>query len=232
MAIDKKALKYAHGTKISRRTILKAGAAMAMGLAGISAAGCTSSSPAPGEMKEYNGQQLTPASGFRNEGINGTQNIGSGSYSLTMSGLVDQQKTYSYADLLKMTGVQRVVKLNCVEGWDATALWEGVSLAGLLDDAGVMPSARNVIFKAQDGDSTSFAVDDARSNNFMIAYKINGIPLTADRGYPTRLVADNKWGYKWIKWITGIELSDKDYTGYWESNGYSNVGDLSQSFLS
>jgi DMSO/TMAO reductase YedYZ molybdopterin-dependent catalytic subunit len=131
-----------------------------------------------------------------------------------------------------MASVQRVVTLNCVEGWDATALWEGVSLASLLADAGVMASAITVIFQSQDGDSTSFTVDDISSNDFMIAYKINGITLTDDRGYPTRLVADTKWGYKWIKWITSIILSDQDYTGYWEKNGYSNVGNLNQSFLS
>jgi DMSO/TMAO reductase YedYZ molybdopterin-dependent catalytic subunit len=44
-------------------------------------------------------------------------------------------------------------------------------------------------------------------------------------------VAENKWGYKWIKWVTRIELSDQDYRGYWEQRGYSNSGDLNASFL-
>ncbi len=231
MAIDD-ILHDINGNKVSRRTLLKAGASVAVGLVGLSAAGCTSAAPGPGELTDYGGQKLTPADGFNNNAINGTQQIDGGAYSLSLVGLFDRPKTYSYSDLLKMSSVQKVVKLNCVEGWDATALWEGIPLKAILDDAGIDTTARTVIFYAQDGDSTSFTVDDARSHDFLIAYKINGIPLTADRGYPSRLVADNKWGYKWIKWITKIELSDKDYTGYWESRGYSNVGELSQNFLS
>ncbi len=231
MAIDD-ILHGISGNKMSRRTILKAGATVAVGLAGLSVSGCTSASPVAGELTKYNGQQLTPADGFTNNAIIGTQQIDSGAYSLALVGLFDQPKTYSYGDLMKMSSVQKVVKLNCVEGWDATALWEGIPLKSILDDAGANSAARTVIFYAQDGDSTSFTIEDALSHDFLIAYKINGIPLTADRGYPSRLVADGKWGYKWIKWITKIELSDKDYTGYWESRGYSNVGELSQNFLS
>ena len=232
MAIDAKASKVTHAAKLSRRSFLKAGAAVAIGIAGISAAGCTSSSPAPGELTQYGGKQLTPASGFETQTVSSVPQVDSGTYALAIGGLVNQQKTYSYADLLNMASVQRVVTLNCVEGWNATALWQGVSLNSLLQNAGVMPAAKTVIFKSQDGDSTSFTVDDVDGNDFLIAYKINGIPLTADRGYPTRLIADTKWGYKWIKWITSIELSDQDYEGYWETNGYSNVGNLNQSFLS
>jgi DMSO/TMAO reductase YedYZ molybdopterin-dependent catalytic subunit len=231
-AIDKSNLNVPHGSKISRRKLLKVGVAVAVGLAGISVAGCTSSSPAPGELTQYSGKQLTPASGFETQTISSVPQMDSSSYSLTISGLVNQQKTYAYADLLNLPSVQRVVTLNCVEGWNATALWKGVSLGSLLADAGVMSTAKTVIFQSQDGDSTSFTIDDVNGNDFMIALNINDIPLTADRGYPTRLVADTKWGYKWIKWITSIQLSDQNYTGYWEKNGYSNVGNLNQSFLS
>ena len=49
-------------------------------------------------------------------------------------------------------------------------------------------------------------------------------------GFPFRLVAEDKWGYKWIKWIDEIELSDNpDYQGYWEQRGYSESGNLSES---
>ena len=65
----------------------------------------------------------------------------------------------------------------------------------------------------------------------MIAYKMNNITLPAERGYPFQLVAENKWGYKWIKWITEIEISNNpDYQGYWETRGYSNTGNLDEPF--
>jgi len=65
-----------------------------------------------------------------------------------------------------------------------------------------------------------------------MAHKMNNLTLAAERGLPFQLVAESKWGYKWIKWITEIELSDEvNYKGYWESRGYSKGGDLDESFL-
>jgi DMSO/TMAO reductase YedYZ molybdopterin-dependent catalytic subunit len=56
-----------------------------------------------------------------------------------------------------------------------------------------------------------------------MAYKMNGLVLPPERGFPFELVAESKYGYKWIKWITSIELSDNEnYLGYWESRGFSN----------
>jgi DMSO/TMAO reductase YedYZ molybdopterin-dependent catalytic subunit len=50
-------------------------------------------------------------------------------------------------------------------------------------------------------------------------------------GFPFQLAAEDKWGYKWIKWVTKIELSNNpDYRGFWESRGYSNQGDIDKSF--
>jgi DMSO/TMAO reductase YedYZ molybdopterin-dependent catalytic subunit len=64
-----------------------------------------------------------------------------------------------------------------------------------------------------------------------MAYKMNEITMPPERGFPFALVAESKWGYKWIKWITAIELSDDaDYRGYWEERGFSNTADLDESF--
>jgi len=55
---------------------------------------------------------------------------------------------------------------------------------------------------------------------------MNGLTLSAERGFPFQVVAESKWGYKWVKWVTEIELSvDEHYRGYWESRGYNNNGD-------
>ena len=54
------------------------------------------------------------------------------------------------------------------------------------------------------------------------------VELPPERGFPFEVVAESKWGYKWVKWVTKIELSgDPNYRGYWESRGYNNDGDLS-----
>ena len=64
-----------------------------------------------------------------------------------------------------------------------------------------------------------------------MAYRMNNVTLPVERGYPFQLVAEDKWGYKWIKWVEKIELTDDPaYRGYWEQRGYSNTGDLNKSF--
>ncbi|TRZ50143.1 hypothetical protein D4Q80_00830 [bacterium] len=61
---------------------------------------------------------------------------------------------------------------------------------------------------------------------------MNKITLPPERGFPLQLVAESKWGYKWIKWITEIELSDDiNYRGFWESREYSNDADLDKGFF-
>jgi DMSO/TMAO reductase YedYZ molybdopterin-dependent catalytic subunit len=214
------------------------GMAAGISLSGVLAAGCStesapaaSSTPSSAEVTEYNGQKLDPISSIRENSIHGTRHINADNYSLAIAGLVDNPKTYSYRDLTSLASYRKVVTLHCVEGWDATALWEGASVKSMLDTAGIKQGAKTVIFYAQDGDSTSFSIDDIRNQDFMLAYKINNIPLTEKHGYPARLVAAEKWGYKWLKWVTRIEISDKEYKGYWESNGYSNNGDLNKSFF-
>jgi len=181
----------------------------------------------PDEIRVYNGQQLNSVNDFRNEAINGDQHINVSAYTLTITGLVQNDTVLTYDDVVnKHTHYQKVVTLHCVEGWEVTALWEGVRLKDLLQDAGYKESAQVVIFYAQDDYTTSLPLSYIVDNNIMIAFKVNGLILPADRGYPFRLVAEGKLGYKWIKWITRIEVSnDVNFRGYWESNGYSNEAD-------
>ena len=121
----------------------------------------------------------------------------------------------------------KVVTLFCVEGWAAEILWEGVLLRDLFEDAGVKDEAVVAIFHSVDGYTTSLPLDTILDKDLMIAYKMNDVVLPPERGYPFQLVAEDKLGYKWGKWIERIELSDDaDYEGYWESFGYSNEADV------
>ena len=89
-----------------------------------------------------------------------------------------------------------------------------------------------MVFTAHDGYTTSFPLDYLMNRDIIMAYRMNNITLPAERGYPFELVAEDKWGYKWIKWIEKIELTgNQDYRGYWEQRGYSNTGNLNQSFF-
>ena len=179
------------------------------------------------EVREYEGKDLSSVEDFRENSISGPQDVDIDDYTLTVTGLVDTPLELTYEQVLAREQYKKVVTLNCVEGWSVDILWEGVRVADLLDQAGADADARVIIFRAQDGYSTSLPADFIRDNDILMAYKMNGIDLPAERGFPFQLVAEEKWGYKWIKWITEIEVSDDtSFEGYWESRGYSNEGDL------
>ena len=180
------------------------------------------------EIREYEGEDLSSINDFRENSIKGPQYIDRETYRLTITGLVNNDLNYTYYDVISNYPVfKKVVTLNCVEGWSVTLLWEGILVKDLIEVSGVDPNATVMIFYAYDGYSTSFPLDYLIDNNIMIAYEMNNVTLPPERGFPFQLVAESKYGYKWIKWITAIELSDDvDYLGYWESRGYSNEANL------
>jgi DMSO/TMAO reductase YedYZ molybdopterin-dependent catalytic subunit len=186
------------------------------------------------EVRSYQGQDLSSINDFHENAINGPQYINITGYHLTVTGLTNTTLVYTYADILgRYPHYSKVVTLHCVEGWDATILWEGVQVRDLIRDAGVQPGANTIVFTAVDGYTTSFPLDYIMDRDIIMAYRMNNVTVPAERGYPFVLVAEDKWGYKWIKWIVKIELTDNpDYRGYWEQRGYSNSGDLNESFSS
>jgi DMSO/TMAO reductase YedYZ molybdopterin-dependent catalytic subunit len=179
------------------------------------------------EIREYKGEKLDSVNNFRENSIKGPQYININNYKLEINGLVDNPKEYTYDEVLSHQAYSKVLTLYCVEGWSAKILWEGVLLRDLLNEAGVKQGALTVIFHAYDGYTSSLALDYVMNNNILLAYKMNNVTLPPERGFPFQVVAEDKWGYKWVKWVTKIEISgDPDYKGYWESNGYDNNGDI------
>jgi DMSO/TMAO reductase YedYZ molybdopterin-dependent catalytic subunit len=188
---------------------------------------------APNEITEYEGVDLSSINAFRENSIKGPQEIDVESYTLGITGLVTNPTNYTYDEVLNQYQLyKKVVTLDCVEGWSVTILWEGLLVRDLLAEADPLADAEVLIFHAYDGYTTSVPLDYIMDNDILMAYKMNDLVLPPERGFPFQLVAESKWGYKWIKWITEIELSDDaDYRGYWESRGYSNSADLGESFF-
>lgn len=184
------------------------------------------------EIRDYQGVRLSSINDFRENSIKGPQNINVTGYQLEIFGLVETPTSYTYNEVLdNFTSYKKVITLNCVEGWSATVLWEGVKVMDLVAEADPDESAKIIIFHAEDGYTTSLPIDYIRDNELILAYKINEVTLPDENGFPFQLVAESKWGYKWCRWVTGIELSDdSDYEGYWERRGYSNSADLDDSF--
>lgn len=184
------------------------------------------------EVREYEGEQLDSVQDFRENSIKGPQYVDVDTYRLTVGGLVDEAVEFTYSEVVSgLPAYEKVVQLDCVEGWSAKILWRGVLVRDLLDAAGVAPEARSVVFSAADGYTTSYPVEYFYDNDIILAYQMNGVALPPERGFPFQLVAEDKWGYKWCKWVTGIELTlDPDPGGFWEDRGYSNTGNRDEPF--
>jgi DMSO/TMAO reductase YedYZ molybdopterin-dependent catalytic subunit len=185
------------------------------------------------EVREYEGERLDSITDFRENSINGPQQVDVASYRLAVTGMVDDPAEYTYSEVASgFPSYRKVVQLDCVEGWSAKVLWEGVLVRDILDASGVADGAQSVIFSAADGYTTSFSVSYFYDRDILLAYAMNGASLIPERGFPFTVVAEQKWGYKWCKWVTGIELSaDPNPGGYWEDRGYSNTGDLDKPFF-
>lgn len=179
------------------------------------------------EIREYEGERLDSMADVRDVSIKGPQYIDINEYKLEVSGLVENPNEYTYEEVLDRQKYSKVITIHCVIGWSATVLWEGVLLRDLFEEVNVKPEANTVIFYAVDGYTTSLPLDYIISNDILLADKINNMTLIPERGFPFMLAAEDKLGYKWVKWITRIELSDNpDYKGYWESRGYDNEADI------
>ncbi len=213
-------------------TGMKSAAILAVGM--FLASGCARQQQGSGiadlkrvEVKEYQGKRLSSVGDFVENSIKGPQYVKQASYRMRLHGLVKRPLTLTYAQVLAgKRRYRKVVRLDCVEGWSVNILWEGFLMRDLLKQAGVDPRTKVVILRAADGYSTSFPLDYFYKKDIIVADKMNGVLIPAVRGFPFMLVAEDKWGYKWIKWITSIELSDDvSFRGYWERRGYTNSGD-------
>ena len=151
-------------------------------------------------------------------------------YDLVISGLVDHPINFTYSELQRFPMVSEVALLQCVgdSGGYGTQLynWTGIPLFFLLNVTGVKAGAKEVVFYASDGFSSSLTIERALHPTTILALQANGTVLSYGNGYPYRLVVPCKWGYKWVKWITEIKVIDYDYKGYYESRGYSDEADI------
>jgi DMSO/TMAO reductase YedYZ molybdopterin-dependent catalytic subunit len=147
-------------------------------------------------------------------------------YTLKIGGLVEHPQTISYAALTARPRVQLTRDFQCVTGWRVHDVkWVGVRLRDLLDDAGVQPSAKAVRFTSFDGVYTeSLTLEQARRDDVLVAYKLDGQNLSRIHGGPVRLAVTPMYGYKSLKWLDTIELTDAVEPGYWEHRGYDVNG--------
>jgi len=167
---------------------------------------------------------------------------------LSVGGLVDRPLTLSLRDLMNMPSQTRVVTLECAgngrsqlsprvkgEQWNlgavSTAEWTGVPLVDVLNRAGVRHGAREVLFRGIDSGvvegrsehihfERSLSIDDARAEEVLLAYAMNGAPLPVQHGYPVRVIVPGWYAVASVKWLTAIEVLDEPFRGHYQTETY------------
>ena len=147
-------------------------------------------------------------------------------YRLKLSGLVERPVTWSLSDLKALPSTDFVKNFQCVTGWRVPDVpWRGVALRHLLESAGVKPGAVAVSFDSYDhSDSESLTIDQAHLDDVIVAYEMYHAPVSREHGGPVRLLVPQMYGYKSLKWLSGIRVVDRVEPGYWELNGYAVNG--------
>lgn len=141
-------------------------------------------------------------------------------------GRVENELRWSWEDFQKLE--QRLVQadMHCVTTWSKLdQKWEGIPFAKIVELAKPLPDAKFVISHSEHGFTANVPIEATRDDDVLIALRANGEPLTAEHGYPARLVIPKLYAWKSAKWLRGIEFSTTDKPGFWERNGYHNVGD-------
>jgi DMSO/TMAO reductase YedYZ molybdopterin-dependent catalytic subunit len=141
---------------------------------------------------------------------------------LRIDGLVDQPLSLGYEQLRALPRAEQVSTFHCVTGWTVSNVrWAGVRFEDLLAAARPTAGAKALTFTSAEKPYTdSLTLGQAELKDAMLAYEMDGKPLSRAHGAPARVVIPDMYGYKNVKWVERITLTDQAQTGYWEARGY------------
>ena len=147
-------------------------------------------------------------------------------WTLRVFGLVDAERTFSWHELHALPVTDVTVDIHCVTKWSKFDMrWQGVRVRDVLDAVGVQSRATHVVQHAEYGYTTNTPLSEVLADEALLAWLVDGEPLPAEHGGPLRMVIPRLYFWKSAKWLAGLELLDHDQPGFWERNGYHNVGD-------
>ena len=161
-------------------------------------------------------------SDFPTLNVEDTPHVPASAWVVEVDGLVEQPLRVDHVAWAALPHVDETGDFHCVEGWSVDNLrWGGVAPRTLLDRAGVKPDGRFIAFHASGGTYVdSLSLEQALEPTTLLADALDGAPLPADHGGPVRLVIPTQLGYKNVKWVIRLEVTDKPVEGYWEQRGY------------
>jgi DMSO/TMAO reductase YedYZ molybdopterin-dependent catalytic subunit len=191
--------------------------------------------------------QITPRDKFFAIQHYGRPEIDSASHLLKITGLVDKPTELSVADLKAMPTTELVAGYECsgnsgriFQGLASNGRWTGVRLGDVLTRIGVKPKAREVVFFGADRKEEnvifrqqtfgveqqfgrSMSLENAMRPSPLLAYAMNGEPLTKEQGFPLRLVMPGWYGVANVKWLAEIQLQQDRYVGNFQARWYRTM---------
>jgi DMSO/TMAO reductase YedYZ molybdopterin-dependent catalytic subunit len=157
----------------------------------------------------------------------GIPKVDSKLWRLKVDGLVSKPLEYTYEQLTSLPQSHWTRTFNCVTRWSIKDVeWEGLSLRSLVEPAGVSPDAKWMMFHCVEGYSAPIPLEDALKEDSILAFKLNGKPLSAEQGFPARPFVPGLYAWKSAKWVNRIELLPAYQDGYWEMYGYHERADV------
>jgi DMSO/TMAO reductase YedYZ molybdopterin-dependent catalytic subunit len=155
--------------------------------------------------------------------------IRSSEWSVRLDGAVEHPRTLRYVDILEQRTQEMMVTLQCIDNEPggsliSNAVWAGFSLSRVLEAAKPLDTALDVVFRGVDGYHDSITLDRAMNGDVLLAHSMNGVALPRDHGYPLRAIVPGIFGIKNVKWLTEIEVVERDHRGYWQERGWTDEG--------
>jgi DMSO/TMAO reductase YedYZ molybdopterin-dependent catalytic subunit len=136
-------------------------------------------------------------------------------------GLVETPRRLTWAEFNALPKVHTTSDFHCVTRWSRfDNQWEGVAFRELLRRVKLKPGAAYVLVHAEQGFTANLPLADLDRDEVLLATHHDGEPLTADHGYPLRLIVPHLYSWKSVKWVRALEFLDHDAPGFWEQNGY------------
>jgi|SRR5579862_826417 len=166
---------------------------------------------------------LIPNGGWRIYTVSGSlPRFDPATWRLELAGAVEQPVSLDYRGLLALPKAEQVSTFHCVTGWTVhNVAWGGVRMRDVLARVNVHPGAHAIRFvSAEDPYDDYLTLEQATLPDVMLAYEMDGKPLSRAHGAPLRLVIPDMYGYKNVKWLKRIELVPREGSGYWEQLGY------------
>jgi DMSO/TMAO reductase YedYZ molybdopterin-dependent catalytic subunit len=190
---------------------------------------------------------LTPKEQFFAVQHFGRPEVDAATYRLKITGMAKQPAAISLSDLRAMRATELIAGFECsgnsgrsMQGLSSNGRWMGVRLSSVLKQAGVHPRAREVVFfgadrgvedvvfrqqtfKLEQQFGRSMTIENAMKPEPLLAYSLNGEPLTREQGFPVRLIMPGWYGVANVKWLSEIHLQEGRYLGNYQARWYRSL---------